>query len=667
VTSVNAPQDLEKLIARCLRKDPDRRIQHMDDVQLALEELREEFASGKLSVPKSPHVQRARWRVPVAAVVVAVVGGAIWWRNRPHPSAPTPTITRLTSDAGLTTNPALSPDGKLLAYASDRSGEGNLDIYVKQVGGGEPIRLTRDPADDHEPSFSPDGTQIAFRSERDGGGIYVVSALGGPARRIVAGGTRPQFSPDGKWIAYTVGLGSWLFFGGTGQARIYVVSSGGGEPRRLRSDFAGAINPVWAPDSQHLLFLGNRDEKLSRQGEESIDWWVTPLDSGLPVKTGALDATRSANLSGWTQVYRWILPVPAWTHDGEALIFSARSGDTTNLWRIGISPTTWKVIGAPERLTAGPTLELAPSAASTSGGSLRVAFASSAVNSDIWSLAVDTNHGTVTGAPTRLTRETTADFHPDLSPDGQKIAWVSARSGTQEIWIKDLQTGEDAALTASGTDKWEPRFSPDGSKVSFSSYDNKKWTIYLIPTTGGTPQPVCDDCGQANGWSPDGRRLIGNRLEGQSWLVDVASRRKTALVATPLRTEPQGISPDGQLLSFWISGRFNIASLTGDLPVREPGWITVIDDVNTSGGQWSPNGDLLFMTSFRDGFNCIWAQRLDASAKRPINEPFAIFHPHSVRMSLNPDLVKLSIGRDRVLFDMDERTGNIWMAEWKDR
>jgi hypothetical protein len=149
--------------------------------------------------------------------------------------------------------------------------------------------------------------------------------------------------------------------------------------------------------------------------------------------------------------------------------------------------------------------------------------------------------------------------------------------------------------------------------------------------------------------------------------VNVASRQKTALVATPLRTEPQGISPDGQWVSFWISGRFIVAPFTGDIPIREPGWTTVIDDVNTSGGQWSPNGDLLYMTSFRDGFNCIWAQRLDPSAKRPIGEPFAIFHPHSVRMSLNPDLVKLSIGRDRMLFDMDERTGNIWMAEWKDR
>ena len=101
--------------------------------------------------------------------------------------------------------PDLSPDGKLLAYASDRAGEGNLDIWVQQVSGGQALQLTRDPADESEPVFSPDGGKIAFRSERDGGGIYVMSALGGEARLIARQGRRPRYSPDGSHIAYTVG------------------------------------------------------------------------------------------------------------------------------------------------------------------------------------------------------------------------------------------------------------------------------------------------------------------------------------------------------------------------------------------------------------------------------------------------------------------------------
>jgi Tol biopolymer transport system component len=215
-------------------------------------------------------------------------------------------------------------------------------------------------------------------------------------------------------------------------ARIYVVPSAGGELRRVQSDFAAATDPVWAPDGKHLLFLGNRDEKLSREGEESIDWWVTPLDSGPAVKTGALEATRNANLSGWIQVYRWMLPVPAWPRDGDALIFSARSGDLTNLRRLRISPTTWKVTGPPQRLTTSPTLEEAPSAAVTMDGIVHVAFASSMVNSDIWSMPINANRGAVTAEAARLTRETTADFHPDLSSDGNRMVWVSARLGHQE-------------------------------------------------------------------------------------------------------------------------------------------------------------------------------------------------------------------------------------------
>ncbi len=152
--------ELARIVARCLRKDANRRYQHIGDVKLALLELDE--APTPRPVAPSP----TRPVTPVALVAVLAVGAiAGWWLARREPASRGPILTRLTADSGLSSDPALSPDGKLLAYASDRAGRTNLDIWVQQLPSGEPLRLTTDEADESEPAFSPDGSRIVFRSQ----------------------------------------------------------------------------------------------------------------------------------------------------------------------------------------------------------------------------------------------------------------------------------------------------------------------------------------------------------------------------------------------------------------------------------------------------------------------------------------------------------------------
>ncbi|HLF07417.1 MAG TPA: protein kinase, partial [Thermoplasmata archaeon] len=656
----DAPPELDKVIARCLRKDPARRIQHMVDVKLALEDLKEESDSGKLAAA-APR-RRARvspWAIAATAVVVlAVASVAFWWLRPPAPLG-APVLMQLTTDAGLSTDPALSSDGKLLAYASDRAGNGNLDIWVRQVGGGEPIQLTEDRADEREPAFSPDGTTVVFRSNKDGGGIYVVSALGGTPRLVAPAREpqRPRFSPDGSQIAYgSGGIGYGAGFSIRNNCRIFVVDLEGGVPRQVRPDFLGAAYPEWAPDGRHVLFLGNRDEKLP--ADESIDWWVTPLDQGPVIATGAFSATRKEGLTGPFQVYPGALISPVFQETGDALIFAARSGDSRNLWRIGISSRTWKVTGLPERLTSSPAIEEGPSVVSVARNSVTIAFASLGENTDIWSLPIEANSGKVTGELHQLTRDSAADIHPSLSADGRRMVWISARSGSQQVWTRDLVTGEDAALTASPGDKYSPRFSPDALKVSFSTNQAGKWNIYVAPAAGGAAEMICEDCGAVGGWSPDGRYVIGNSLDGRLYLVEVASHRRIDLVALSPRWFCCGaFSPDGRRIKFHGEDRVHLAPFQDETPLPESSWVSW----DWSWSLWSPDGTLLYGPYRHDGFSCIGAQHLDRATMRPVGAMFPVFHAHAARLNDPGGL----IGRDKLVLGLVERTGNIWMAEWK--
>ena len=156
------PRELEKLIARCLRKDPARRAQHMADVKLALEEFKEESESGialRGMVPVSGSAKRRRWWIPALACIVLVAAAGVLWKTRTPSDLDVPEMEAVVLTSGIEGDqgaPALSPDGKQVAFSS--SG----DIYVKLVDAGAPVRVTQDPADEAFPSWSPDGRFLAF-------------------------------------------------------------------------------------------------------------------------------------------------------------------------------------------------------------------------------------------------------------------------------------------------------------------------------------------------------------------------------------------------------------------------------------------------------------------------------------------------------------------------
>lgn len=354
------PRELDRIVSRCLQKDPNRRYQHAGDLKIDLQRVKEEPDT----VPARVGVGRRSWLgsglgwlLAATAACVAVAFAAGRWLHVPR-AAPIPwKLTRLTTDAGLSDVAALSGDGKLVAYSSDRSVDGERDLYVKQVAGGQPIRLTSDGAGNTTPDFSPDGSRIVFRSNRDGGGIYEIPAFGGEVRLVARDGLNPRFSPDGSQIAYWIG--AWGVAAAVpGSGAVWVVPAAGGAPRRVGLNFTAARAPIWSPDGKHLLCVGYTSAKAFESS--SIDWWLIGANGNEAIRTGAYEALVRAGLQTRDPAANNVafpmpgVPTPGcWSAAGNAVIFSiAIGGDTQNLWEIGVSPRTGKVSG-PTRLTYG--------------------------------------------------------------------------------------------------------------------------------------------------------------------------------------------------------------------------------------------------------------------------------------------------------------------------
>jgi eukaryotic-like serine/threonine-protein kinase len=624
--------------------------------------VREVAALPLRSAPPPVSGSRTPNRLIAFALLAAIVAGvATWWRlgrSKEQVVSSDHILTRLTADAGLTAYPAISADGKLVAYASDR-GAGNLDIWVQQIAGRDAARLTQDAADDYEPSFSPDGTRIAFRSNRDGGGIYMVSALGGEAKLVAPDGGRPRFSPDGHWLAYWVGHVHL-------QGDTYVIPVEGGQPRRIivGDHLTRTRSPVWSPDGQRLLV------------SSGSDWWIAPLDGGSAIKTGAASIFQSAALQVPDDVAGWQLP-PAeeWKSDGGgAVIFSAISGDSRNLWKIALNPETGLATSPPARFTFGTDWELQASA----GAGARTVFASMSRSSNIWSLPVDTNSAKVTGDLERLTLEGRHLTRPDISLDGRILVYQEEKNRKGGLRLRNMDTGLETNALDSDQDRGLPALTADGSRVV---YITRPGGLYTIAASGGVPTTICETCGPPESYpaySPTGDRVaysFGDAV--MQFDVSTGSAKRIAdrghrLPQTDrfLGVVEMRYSPDGRWLAFHATDEAGRGIFLIDVTRtdgKDAEWIPATTEPATSDARvaWSPDGNLLYFVSDRDSFRCIWAQRLEAETKRPVDRPVAVYHFHqaSRRISHNVGRPGVAVARDKIVLALEELRGNVWMLE----
>jgi Tol biopolymer transport system component len=369
------------------------------------------------------------------------------------------------------------------------------------IGSSELHRLTTDPAPDFVPSWSPDGRRIAFRrlSATGVGTIHVVSALGGPDRKLLdwPARSRLSWSPDGRWLATTRSLTAAET---TPEARgIFLLPVEGGEPRSLtRAQGDGVdVAPALSPDGRRLAYAAC----VTRVPPLPCDVHVLDLGPGLV----PIGSPRRLTRQGFT-----ILSI-VWAEDGRSLVYDTQAGSILfHLWRVdsdGKRPA--------ERLEVAGAGARAPAIAGS-----RLAFSRWFNNPDI--IRFDP------GRP-RQTFLASSFFEggSQFSPDGRRIAFESVRSGERmEIWLASGDGGNPVQLTR-GPGRWQgsPTWSPDGRRIAFDSQaENGRWDIWTIDVDGGAPLRLTLHPGDENvpSWSRDGQWVyFGAQRDGQAGISRV--------------------------------------------------------------------------------------------------------------------------------------------------
>jgi len=468
-----------------------------------------------LSMPPASRVRLgpAMW-TGLALVGVVAAFAVFWYTSRPDVPVPREIpleAVPFTSYTGHEAEPTLSPDGSHVAFTWDGENQDNHDIYVKAIGAEQPLGLTSDRARDGSPAWSPDGTRIAFLRDKPGGGseVRLIPPTGGPERTIgeVQGLAHQglSWSPDGRSLAVVDRSSPGEPLGIFG---LDIVS--GVKTRLTPPSTFGDILPAFSPDGRTLAFsrtlLGRGPfvHVISVAGGEPRALVPTSFPRG-----------RLDWIPGGEEILFTAVPLE---DDGGQPRPSSAGRASTSLWRVPVD-------GGQARPLAGS--DGAVDVAVSRDGH-RLVYSQGTTDLDIWRL--DVRRRAATGdAQTRFIASTMPDANPHFSPDAERVAFTSDRSGGREIWVVDWvvdgQGRNPLRLTSFGREGLvgAPRWSPDGKTIAFDfgAKGRNKVDIYVISASGGSPRQVRTSpaIDAMPSWSKDGRFIyFGSDRDGQ-WQV----------------------------------------------------------------------------------------------------------------------------------------------------
>lgn len=546
------PDDLERIVNKCLKKNPSDRYQHAEELTVDIGELKKEIRTNDLLVRSTSKVSRKSiaeskylaHTIVVLAVLIMLVAYFII-KYEPGNTIRLINPRQLTSGIGVEKSPTWSPDGGRLAYAGLPGGQ-NTDIWLLQLGGGQPVNLTASfKGPDHSPSWSPDGNQIAFWSERNGGGYYTIPAVGGLPRSI---SNKQSFgaavwSYDSKELAYSLADTSGTF--------IEIMSLNNRKSRKLalRGKNAFSLELSWTTDGRAFVYMD------ASPNAEVTQLRVVRVEDGqsFPVSDGLYN-DRS----------------PSWSADGRILYFVSNRGGSMDLWQMPMG-RDFKPSGSAEPITTGIGMQQAV----FSPDGTKLAYSRGRWVANLWRIEIPKpGDGPKTWADAeQITFDNAFIQFVDITPDGKDLFFSSDRMGNQDLWRMSVNSGELEQLTINPTPDWCPILSPDGKQIAFFAYRSGNRDIWIMPVSGGPAQQLTRYDGMDGGptWSLDGKTIAFHSPRdgfNHVWLKPVVDGEARRLSNSRLFEFGPSWSPDGQKIAY-LSGQSQL-----DIPEL---WVRYLD------------------------------------------------------------------------------------------
>ncbi len=493
------PPALGRIVDRCLEKEPAERFQSARDLAFNLELLsREETGSG--AAVAIPARKGRRWGIAALGALALLGAAGLGFlarglKSRTENSSPAE-LRRLTDFVGMEEFPALSPDGKWVAFTADVSGR--RQIWVRLLAGGTPLQVTQDDADHQYPRWSPDSSSLIYFSpsqEPDGEGkIWQISALGGTARPLVSSLSGGDLSHDGKHIAY--------FHSNQGDIELAVADPDGSNSRKLivLPNEYNYSDVRWSPDDRQLGFQRGR----------TFDYDVFYV----PAEGGSLHAiTQDGNpLEGF-----------AWLPDGSGVVYSSSRGDTVlylrtmNLWSVKSGGKNLR------QLTFGETSYISPDLDRHGN----IVATRRQIQFNIWRYPVDGSPEENVRRGVQITHQTGTVQTPSAGPGDRELVYLSDSGGHGNLWILNLETAQNRQVTfehdpqlAIGVPVW----SPDGKHIAYVKRGLTAWNVdlWLMNPDGSDAHKVSDGGGWAC-WSRDSQWLYFSPPSQNGFRIDKAS------------------------------------------------------------------------------------------------------------------------------------------------